>query len=83
MEERNRKKENRERQAQGGKGEYRGGRQGQGGIPNPDDADDDASAGSFRRSEDQGTPVDETDDGPQEVAVEKSGDADGDLRNPE
>ena len=27
---------------------YRGGRQGQGGVPNPDDADDDKSAGSFR-----------------------------------
>ena len=28
--------------------EYKGGRQGTGGIPNPDDADDGESAGSFR-----------------------------------
>ena len=27
---------------------YKGGRQGQGGVPNPDDAHDDRSAGSFR-----------------------------------
>ncbi len=28
--------------------DYKGGRQGQGGVPNPDDYDDDESAGSFR-----------------------------------
>ena len=55
-----------------GAGKYRGGQQGQGGVPNPDDADDN-SPGSFRGSVDQGTPVDETDDGPQEVAVGKDG----------
>jgi hypothetical protein len=61
----------RDKQNQGGKGgarPYRGGQQGQGGVPNPDDVDDDSSAGSFRGS-DQGTPVDETDEGPQEVVV--------------
>lgn len=63
--------ENRRAKQKGSKGAprpYRGGRQGQGGVPNPDDVDDDSSAGSFRGS-DQGTPVDETDEGPQEVVV--------------
>ena len=36
------------RGAQQPKGGYRGGRQETGGIPNPDDRDDDTSAGSFR-----------------------------------
>lgn len=65
-------------------GEYRGGQQGQGGVPNPDDVDD-PSPGSFRGSVSRGThegeagdgPVDESDDGPREVAVKD------DLRNPE
>ena len=60
--------DSRNQSAISGRGEYRGGRQGQGGVPNPDDVDDDKSAGSFRGT-DQGTDVDETDDGPQEVAV--------------
>ena len=38
--------------------EYRGGRQGQGGVPNPDDADDRDSAVSFR-----GTADDEEEEG--------------------
>jgi hypothetical protein len=58
-----------------GAGAYRGGRQGQGGVPNPDDVDDN-SPGSFRGSVDQGTPVDETDDGPQEVFVGQDGNGD-------
>ena len=36
-----------------GRYKYRGGRQGQGGVPNPDDADDRESAGSFRGTADQ------------------------------
>ena len=39
---------------------YRGGRQGQGGVPNPDDADDDKSAGSFRGRADEGAEASET-----------------------
>ena len=56
---------------------YRGGQQGQGGVPNPDDVDD-PSPGSFRGPGSQRTDTDETDDGsvdesddgPQEVAVD-------------
>ena len=33
--------------------EFKGGRQGQGGIPNPDDPDDHDSAGSFRGTADE------------------------------
>jgi hypothetical protein len=66
-----------------GLGEYRGGRQGQGGVPNPDDVDDDKSAVSFRGTH-QDTDVDETDDGPQELAVgqNRTEDLNSDLRNP-
>ena len=66
-----------------GLGEYRGGRQGQGGVPNPDDVDDDKSAGSFRGT-DQDTDVDETDDGSQEVAVgqNRTKDFNSYLKNP-
>ena len=37
--------------AQERQGGYKGGRQETGGVPNPDDADDDTSAGSFRRKD--------------------------------
>jgi translation initiation factor IF-2 len=47
----------------GGRGgyEYKGGRQGTGGVPNPDDQDDLDSAGSFRGTAEQGVGEDDDD----------------------
>jgi translation initiation factor IF-2 len=60
--------------AQERQGGYKGGRQETGGIPNPDDRDDDTSAGSFRGTADQRTDTDDERDNvesPGRVATRK------------
>jgi hypothetical protein len=47
--------------------EYKGGRQAQGGVPNPDDPNDHESAGSFRGT--AGNPGTDNDDGEQGLGV--------------
>ena len=53
-------------------GKYRGGRQGQGGVPNPDDVDDDKSAGSFRRTADEHSKEGDEDDSEQDNGAHQS-----------
>jgi hypothetical protein len=75
------------RQDQGartGKGdyEYKGGRQGTGGIPNPDDQDDGDSAGSFRGTAGLDTGEDDDDDLAQGLSEEQRRQGDPNNQNP-
>jgi hypothetical protein len=77
------------RQDQGGKGgarpkKYQGGRQGQGSVPNPDDVDDDKSAGSFRRTADEDSKEGDEDDSEQDNGAHQSANTvlHSGLRNP-
>lgn len=60
---------------------YKGGRQGTGGIPNPDDPDDRDSAGSFRGTADEETGADDSGHGVGAGQGRKQ-DLNGQLRNP-
>jgi hypothetical protein len=67
--------------------EYKGGRQGSGGVPNPDDPDDVESAGSFRGTTERNRGLDK-DDGDKDVNSMPSterhvpGGPDEDTQNP-
>jgi hypothetical protein len=64
--------------------EYKGGRQGQGGVPNPDDVDDDKSTGSFRRTVDEDSKEGDEDDSEQDNDAHQSANTvlHSGLRNP-